>query len=156
MLKMLYGILIVAAILIPNLLWMVFPPTSVPKDDEQQESQVKQIMTGFENLGRIGCFILPIFFEPAINGFFEIVALSIMVLSLAIYYTGWIRYFVGGREYKLLFQPLWKIPLPMAIAPIIYFFGAVVVLHSFVLLVAVILLAVGHLYISYYDRQIMH
>ncbi|MFW9965350.1 MAG: hypothetical protein ACFFCX_17390 [Candidatus Sifarchaeia archaeon] len=155
MLTMLYGILIVAAILIPNLLWMAFPPTSVPIHDEKPESQIKQIMTGIENLGRIACFVLPIFFEPEIAGVLEMVALVAMILSLAIYYTGWIRYFVRGREYKLLFQPLLRIPLPMAIAPIIYFIGAVVILHSLVLLVAVILLAVGHLYISYYDSQVM-
>ncbi|MHA1963663.1 MAG: hypothetical protein ACW97G_03690, partial [Candidatus Thorarchaeota archaeon] len=128
MLKMLFGILIVAAILVPNLLWMAFPPTSVPLQDEQPESQIKQIMTGIENLGRIGCFVLPLFFEPEINGVFEMVALMTMVLSLVVYYTGWIRYFVRGREYELLFQSLWRIPLPMAIAPIIYFFGAVVIL----------------------------
>ncbi|MHA2085600.1 MAG: hypothetical protein ACXABD_17785 [Candidatus Thorarchaeota archaeon] len=140
---MLFGILIVAAILIPNFLWMAFPPTTVSKHEE----------TVIENLGRIGCFILPIFFEPEINGVFEVVALMMMVLSLVIYYGGWTRYFIRGREYELLFQSLWKIPLPMAVAPIIYFFGAVVILHSLVLLVAVILLALGHLYISHYDSK---
>ena len=152
-LKMLFGILIVAAILVPNLLWMAFPPISVPIHDEQPKSQVKQIMTGFENLGRIGCFILPLFFEPAINGVFEVAALMTMIISLVIYYIGWIRYFVRGREYELLFQSLWKLPLPLAIAPIIYFFGAVVILHSLALLVAVILLAIGHLYVSHYDSK---
>ncbi|MHA2230637.1 MAG: hypothetical protein ACXABZ_09685, partial [Candidatus Thorarchaeota archaeon] len=152
-LKMLFGILIVAAILIPNFLWMAFPPTTVSKHEEQPESQVRKIMTVIENLGRIGCFILPIFFEPEINGVFEVVALMMMVLSLVIYYGGWTRYFIRGREYELLFQSLWKIPLPMAVAPIIYFFGAVVILHSLVLLVAVILLALGHLYISHYDSK---
>ncbi|MHA1935828.1 MAG: hypothetical protein ACW97A_11145 [Candidatus Thorarchaeota archaeon] len=124
---MLFGILIVAAILIPNFLWMAFPPTTVSKHEE--------------------------FFEPEINGVFEVVALMMMVLSLVIYYGGWTRYFIRGREYELLFQSLWKIPLPMAVAPIIYFFGAVVILHSLVLLVAVILLALGHLYISHYDSK---
>ena len=150
---MLFGILIVAAILLPNILWMAFPPTSVPMNDEQPESQVRLIMTAIENLGRIGCFILPLFFEPEISGVFEVMALMMMVLSLVIYYAGWTRYFVRGREYELLFQSLWKLPLPMAIAPIIYFLGAVVILHSYFLLVAWMLLAIGHLYVSHYDSS---
>ena len=56
---------------------------------------------------------------------------------------------VNGKEYSLLFVPLWLIPIPMAVFPVLYFFFIGVWIASPYMLTAATLLAVGHLSISW-------
>ena len=67
---------------------------------------------------------------------------------MGLYYAGWLRYLRQGRSFALLFQPLLHIPMPMAVAPIVYFCAASIALHSGWLLLATVLLTIGHLYVS--------
>jgi hypothetical protein len=46
---------------------------------------------------------------------------EVMLLALAFYYTGWVRYFTRGRTPALLYKPLLGIPLPLAVSPVDYF-----------------------------------
>jgi hypothetical protein len=71
-----------------------------------------------------------------------------MVIALLFYYAGWARYVLKGRRFGLLFEPMAGVPLPMAVAPVIYLAGAALLLRSWPLLGAVILLAIGHLTVS--------
>lgn len=72
-----------------------------------------------------------------------------MVLSLLIYYGCWLRFFVNKRDYALLFKPLWMIPIPMAIMPVIYMFFASSMLDSYLLLIATLIFSIGHIPVSY-------
>lgn len=49
----------------------------------------------------------------------------------------------------LLFLPLWRIPIPMAIGPVLYFFFSAGLLKSFPMLLAASVFAIGHLPVSY-------
>jgi hypothetical protein len=110
-------------------------------------------MEVLEWVGRIATLVIPFFYRIEVQNTLQIVALAMMVLALLLYYAGWARYFARGRGYALLFEPLLGIPLPLAVSPIVYFFAASVLLGSWYLALATLILAVGHLFISFWDSK---
>jgi hypothetical protein len=77
-----------------------------------------------------------------------ITAWIVMGASLGFYYAGWVRFFVRGRDYLLLYKPMIGLPIPMAISPVIYFLFASLVLGSFYQAIGAAVLGVGHISIS--------
>ena len=130
-------------VLLPNLIFFTTNPNHQP-----QEAKENRILSVFEGIGRIGVFILPVFSKIKVNHFSEIIAFLGMILAIGFYYYGWIRYFVGNRDYKLLFSPIIGIPVPLAISPVVYFCLASIILHSTYLLISSVILAIGHIPIS--------
>ena len=105
-------------------------------------------MEGIERIGQIGTFPHPLLLPiPALRGA-AIDALVVMALALLFYYSGWARYAIKGQRFVLLFAPFLKVPLPLAVSPVVYFAAASVFLRAWPLTIAVIILAAGHLYIS--------
>ena len=138
------GGLISILVLIPNLVFIVFPPRDMPRTLSKPARSLEIV----EWIGRIGAFAIPFFCWIELTDTIEMLAAVIMIGALAMYYLGWLRYMRQGHSFALLFQPMWRIPLPLAIAPIVYFYAASIVLHSWWLLIAAALLTIGHLYIS--------
>ncbi len=98
-------------------------------------------------------FVVPFFYRINISGPAERICAGITLLALAVYYAGWVRYFIQGREYALLFKAMLNIPVPLAISPVIYFGAASLLLHSPILAIVVILLGVSHVYLSYQEAK---
>jgi hypothetical protein len=73
---------------------------------------------------------------------------EVMLLALAFYYTGWARYFTRGRTPVLLFKPLFGVPLPLAVSPVVYFLAASVPLRSLPLAASAVVFGVAHVAIS--------
>ena len=141
------GGLITLLILLPNLLMLALPPTSVPPERGRQAG-FPRVMEWIERAGQAGSFVIPFFYPlPALRGA-SVDALAVMALALLFYYMGWLRYALKGRRFVLLFAPLLRVPLPLAISPVIYFGAAALYLHSWPLAIATALLAAGHLYVS--------
>jgi hypothetical protein len=130
--------------LIPNLLFIVFPPRDIPRELSKPARSLEVL----EWIGRLGVFAIPFFCWIEISGAVELMAAGIMIGALGLYYACWLRYLRHGRSFALLFHPMAYIPLPMAVAPIVYFYAASIMLHSWWLLCATVLLTIGHLYIS--------
>jgi hypothetical protein len=74
--------------------------------------------------------------------------LNAMLLLMAFYYAGWNRYFRNGRDYSLLYLPMFRIPVPLALSPVLYFVFSAGLLKSLPMMIAAILLAIGHLPVS--------
>ena len=138
------GGLISILVLIPNLLFIVFPPRDIPRTLSKPARGLELLEWG----GRLGIFVIPFFCWIEMGGAVEMIAVVIMIGALGMYYIGWLRYMRGGRAFALLFQPMLGLPLPLAIAPIVYFYAASIMLHSWWLLIATVLLTIGHLYVS--------
>ena len=132
-------------VLLPNLIFFRTKPNNPPGQSEQKENT---ILSAVEGIGRIGVFILPVFFAIHIEETYEVIALLGMIISLAFYYAGWIRYFKNNREYSLLFSPMAGIPVPLAVSPIVFFLFAAIILRSPYLFVAAAILAIGHIPVS--------
>ncbi|MBP2643850.1 MAG: putative rane protein [Firmicutes bacterium] len=132
-------------VLAPNLLWLLFPPINI----SVQEVKEPLFLTILENLGRLGVTVIPLFYKIVLVDSMSYVVLIIMLLLLAIYYYGWFRFYICGRNHIFLFLPLWRIPIPMAVSPVLYFVLAAKLLQSIPMLFAALLLAIGHILISY-------
>ena len=146
------GWLISLLVLVPNLILLMLPPRSVPAGVNAPHDRSYQVMEIIERIGQIGCFVTPAFYILPASAPAPIIPLVVMGGALFIYYAGWLRYVLLGREYKLLFNPLLGMPLPMASAPVLYFMAAAALLGSWLLFAFSILLGMGHLYISRQSR----
>jgi hypothetical protein len=140
---MLPGGLVSVLILLPNLLWMVFPPRGQPEDSSGPADGLHRLMEILEWLGRIATLVIPFFYCVEAQSTRQVVALAVMALALLLYYAGWARYFVRDRSYVLLFEPFLEVPLPLAISPIVYFLAASVLFGSCYLALATVSWALG-------------
>ncbi len=145
------GWIITVFILLPNLLFLVFPPKNVPPEMNVPEQSRKKRLEIIEKIGQAGCFALPFFFSIHTTTLFDRVSLALFGLALILYYAGWLRYLLQGRRFYFLFAPMVGIPLPMAVAPIMAFIVAAGCLHAWQLAIAGVLLAAGHIPVSWWN-----
>lgn len=141
------GGIITLLVLLPNLLFVFFPPKgALPA--EENDTRLK-IFIVFERIGQATCFILPFFYRIRLEGTEQWAALALMGGFLLVYYWGWGRYLARGRDAAWLFRPLAGIPLPMAVMPVLYFFTAGFLLGSPWLILASGVLAAGHVPVTW-------
>ncbi len=143
------GWLIPLLVLLPNALLVWFPPTDRP----EAGSNVNRWLEALERLGQVGVFVIPCFYRIRIQDTIAALSLAVMALTLGCYYLGWRRYMQQGQCYALLFAPLWGIPLPMAVTPVIYFGAGAALLRSWPLAAATSVFAIGHLAVSEHERR---
>ncbi len=147
------GGLISIAILLPNILWLFFPPVSIPAAATGFSSPVSRLLHLLEGVGRVAAFTIPFFCWIEVQSGLSVIGLIVLLGALAIYYAGWIRYFRRGREYAALFAPLIGVPVPMAISPVVCFLAASLVVQSGWLAMAAVTLGVGHIYLSWLEYR---
>ncbi|MEK4850419.1 hypothetical protein NST04_11305 [Paenibacillus sp. FSL H7-0756] len=135
------GFIISLLVLLPNLIFLFFPPRSVP----DSLNSAPLVFTLLERAGQITCFMLPILFGRLISAQTLGVSAVLMALCLLVYYGGWVRYFRSGRAFTALFKPWLGIPVPMAVFPALYFLLLGVWLQSWLFIVPACLFAAGHL-----------
>ncbi len=150
------GWMITLAALWPNLLWALLPPRGMPDSGGGAEARSPRLLETMEQIGRMGVFIVPLFYRVEISGPLERICAGVMALALTIYYVGWARYFLRGRSHPSLYQALIKIPVPLAVSPVVYFAAASVVLHSAVLAAMAGLFGASHIYLSYQEARRIH
>lgn len=141
------GGLITLAILLSNILMLAMPPREVPSAPVQQDKRYR-ILWVFEWIGRIALLAIPFFYALPVLREASVDALAVMVLALGFYYSAWARYASKGHRFVLLYAPFLSIPLPMALAPVLYFAAAAVFLGSWPMAVALVPFAISHLYMS--------
>jgi hypothetical protein len=143
------GWLIPLLVLLPNVLMVRFPPTKKPEG----ASGVNRWLVALERLGQAGVFVIPCLYRIQIQSAIASVSLVVMAMALVGYYLGWLRYIQQGARYALLFTPMWGIPLPMAVMPVIYFGAAAGLLRSWPLAAAMVVFAIGHLAVSSLEQR---
>ena len=147
------GGLIPILIMLPNLLWMLFPPRGQPEGGAGPTGGLHRLMEILEWVGRIAALVIPFFYRIEVQSPWQVVALVVAALALLFYYAGWARYFLLGRRYGLLFDRLLGVPIPLAISPIVCFLAASVLFASWPLALATVVLGVGHLWITFQESQ---
>jgi hypothetical protein len=146
------GGLITLVVLLPNLIIVFFPPTQKLAGDLSTHDGRLQMMTIIERIGQVGSFAIPFFYQLPQSSTLGFVAVLIMSVTVVFYYAGWIRYLVGRTE-SLFYRPLLGIPLPMAVMPVTYFFAASIWLGSVWLMIAAVLLGIGHITVTWLNSQ---
>lgn len=142
---MIINVVVVALILLPNFSMFIWPPEGMP----YKPPKVPIVMTSIENIGRFLCVLSPLYLLEGMTVQSFSWLFGIMLICIVLYYIGWGRYLLSGRQYKMLFEPFLKILIPMAICPIIYFMCFSILTQSIILGIAAVLFAVGHIYISW-------
>lgn len=146
----LIGSIMVTVILVPNFLLLAFPPRDIP---EIKAPGIIYSLT--ERIGQICCIFLLIVSEIK----FETTPINIwfilMTICTVIYYGLWIRFYVHGRSFLVLFKSLGVIPIPMAIFPVLAFGFAAIWGKSIWIGISVILLAIGHFTVSWNTYKYM-
>lgn len=145
-----FNLLFSLLILLPNLLMIRWNPVNMPNSSEVSEPP---LLVAAERVGQPAVLLIPVFHALQIHTPIEMTALGVMLAALLVYYAGWLRFYRNGRDYRRLFAPLLGIPVPMAVAPVVYFILLAVLLHSPYQLLAAGVFAVGHLPISWRTRQ---
>lgn len=143
------GFILAVLIMLPNILWIIWPPVNFPEQDSQNRGRSFNVMEILEGIGRMAVFVIPLFFSIRIYSVVDWTIMGFLILMLVIYYTGWVRFFMQGRRFELLFAPLFWVPIPMAVCPVLFFLAGSWILRSGALLIAAVILGIGHLYISY-------
>ncbi len=140
------GAIIGASIILPSILfYAIFPPKNIPS------AQVKQskLFEALERIGQMACLAILLFSRESFVNRGINPALLLMAICIIIYYGLWARYMIMGQEYKLLWQPLIFIPVPMAVFPVLAFSFAALWGQSILLALAAAALAIGHINISW-------
>lgn len=139
------GLIISILALLPNLLFVVSPPKNLPKGDIEKPHVLFQLL---EKLGQGGIMAVPLLFGLSISGVTGKIALAGMIITLCFYYYCWFRYFKRGNDFRLLFTPVFGIPIPMAFSPVFYFVFTALAMRSWTMAAAVLSFAIGHLVVS--------
>ncbi len=137
-----FGLCIVIAILIPNIIYAC-------KFRGVENKCTNKVMNILEQIGRYGCMLLLVFSigreEFAFGSIFAFLVYLIGNATLLLaYWLVWILYFVK--------QSKWK-SLTLAILPTLIFLLSGITLQHVLLIVAAFLFGVGHIYVTWKNIQ---
>lgn len=90
--------------------------------------------------GQALCLVVPAITQP---GELATWWASPVLAGLASYYALWARYLFAGRDGTTLYRPLWALPVPMAVLPVVVFLSTAAWLSNPWIAVAAGVLAVG-------------
>ncbi|HTW18350.1 MAG TPA: hypothetical protein VMF51_24715 [Nocardioides sp.] len=132
------GLALAAAILLPNALVVLLPP----REGLRVLASTGPVPGVVERIGQVGCSTAAVLWGPdrgaAPWGW-------TMLAAVIAYAALWVRYVLGGRRAGSLLSPVWGVPVPMAVLPVVAFGCGAVWSASPWLAAATAVLAVGHL-----------
>jgi hypothetical protein len=136
-----YSLIVTISILLPNLLFFVFPPSNSPA----QLRDGGTLINILEHGGRIVFFGLFLFTPTQTQPNQFSLFLALTVFFLLCYYALWIRYFCSHRDFNLLMDRVMWIPVPMAVFPIVSLLFAALWLRAYPSIPGLACFAIGHI-----------
>lgn len=134
-----YGLIIVAAILIPNVVF------AVKNKDGFENVQIDKRIEIIEQTGRFGCFIFMIVNVPGTCfGWWFLNALTVYLITDAFLTAAYVLIWIICFKRNSLFRAL-----ALSIIPSVMFLASGVITASVLLLAVAALFAPSHIYISY-------
>lgn len=133
----LFGLIIAVAVLAPNFLLLVFPPRG-----EMAPTTMPALLTWVERAGQALCLVVPVITEAGDLSWWWLLPVT---LALGGYYALWGKYLLQGRSFADPYRPLWRVPVPMAILPILVFLFAAAWLSNPWVAGAAVVLAASHI-----------
>lgn len=145
------GFIFLLMLFIPNIIWSKYKP----KDYEKYLKNENKILLVFERIGEVGVTGLSLIFSDfninEISPWSILLAVSFILMIL--YEIYWIRYFKSNRTMKDMYSSLLKIPVAEATLPVIAFLLLGVYGKNIFLIVAVVILGIGHIGIHINHRK---
>jgi len=139
------GLMTSIAVLAPNALLIAWPPRGPAPD-----ARVPVPLAWLERAGQALCLVVPAMTEP--GGIRPWWALPTAV-ALATYYGLWIRFLRAGRCQAMLYASLLRIPVPMAVTPVVAFLAGAVWLDNPWMAGSALVLAAGHIPVALAARR---
>lgn len=143
------GLIFLVMLFAPNMLWGKYPP----EDYEKYSKNENKLLLAFERTGQVLVTILSLFCGAVFS--FNLILIASFVLMI-IYELYWTRYFTSSRTMHDMYGSFCLIPLPGATLPVIAFFLLGMYAGNILLIIASVILAVGHIgiHLGHY-REIM-
>lgn len=132
--------------MIINIFYVIFPPTGVVKGIHNKKFSILEVV---ENSTRIAYVIVLCFLTSNKSLNYKSPLLYISIAFLILYYMVWFRYFIGGRNIRLLGKSFLFIPLPLAVLPVLYFIFASLWMKNYIATGIMIIFGIVHYIISY-------
>ena len=137
------GLTFLLMLMIPNIIWS----KNKPKDYDTYAKNENKILLAFERTGEIlvTCLAL-IFTDFNINELSESsILLIIAFILMVLYEIYWIKYFKSNKTMKDMYSSLFGIPVAGATLPVVAFFILGIYGNNILLIIATIILGIGHI-----------
>lgn len=137
------GLIYLAMLFIPNLFWT----KCKPDDYEKYAKNENKILKLFESVGQVlvSCIVL-VFKDFNIRlGSWWIILLILSFIFMMLYEIYWVRYFKSKKAMKDFYSSLLGIPVAGATLPVIAFLLLGIYGKNIPLIIAVIILGIGHI-----------
>ena len=142
------GWVVSALLLLPNLLWLALPGRQSASSQVGGPPPWVVGLQPVEMALRAAVFALPFFLTVDFAQPHASVALVVASVALCFYYGAWCRYFANGREIYFLFNSWLGVPMPLAIAPVVYLAAASVLTRSVLLGIVTCAFGIVHILVS--------
>lgn len=137
------GLIYLLMLMVPNLIWAKHQP----KDYGKYVGNENKVQAALERIGEVAVSAIVLVFtdfnlKPWSNwSWWLVVSFALMVL----YEIYWIRYFRSDKTMQDFYRDLWGIPLAGATLPVAAFMLLAIYGRNMFLVVAVLILGVGHI-----------
>jgi len=137
------GFLFLIMLMVPNLIWV----KNMPKDYKKYVRNENKILLLLERLGEILVTCLSMIFSDfnLHSPSFASIFLLIACLLMGLYELYWIRYFKSAKTMQDFYSTFLGIPVAGATLPVLAFFCLGLYGKNIFLIVAVIVLGIGHI-----------
>ena len=137
------GLIFLLMLMVPNIVWS----KNKPKDYDKYAKKENKVLLAMERIGEIAVTCLALVFSDFnINGFsvWSIMLLAAFLL-MVLYEIYWIRYFKSEKTMKDMYSSILGIPVAGATLPVLAFFLLGVYGKNLPLMIATIVLGIGHI-----------
>lgn len=145
------GLIFLLMLFIPNIFWTKHKP----KDYEKYVGNENKILLLLERIGEVlVCCIAVIFTDFNLRKWdYRSIWLVLAVLAMFLYEVWWIRYFRSGQKMTDFYSSIIGIPVAGASLPVAAFFFLGVYGLNFLMIIATIILGIGHIGIHLSHRR---
>ena len=145
------GLIFLLMLIIPNIIW----DKNKPKDYDKYVKNENKVLLLFERIGEMLVTCLSLIFSDfnvnTISNFTIILLIAFIIMIL--YEIYWIRYFKSNKTMKDMYSSLLGIPVAGATLPVFAFFLLGIYGKNIFLIMATIILGIGHIGIHLNHRK---
>ncbi len=146
------GFIFLLMLFVPNVIWM----KNKPKNYEQYVNNENKILSIFESIGQILVVCFSLIFADNINVSLWLLILILAFVLMILYEIYWIRYFKGPKTMGDMYSSFLGIPVAGATLPVLAFFLLGIYEKNVFLVVASIILGIGHIGIHWNHKNEMN
>ena len=138
------GLIFLLMLIIPNIIW----DKNKPKDYDKYVKNENKVLLLFERIGEILVTCLSLIFDD-----FNISKISSWTIIMVLYEIYWVRYFKSNKTMKDMYSSSLGIPVAGATLPVFAFLLLGIYGKNIFLIIATIILGIGHIGIHLNHRK---